>query len=106
MTSDTNAPVADNGAGPDSQEYRNYDDMLSTLDTLLDEAMRKVDSGRVYDAENERVRIKWIRVACQVVDTHRKVRADRDLEELSERVERLEAADQPDLSDVLRGDGR
>lgn len=67
-----------------------YDDLLATLDMLEDEALRKVESGRVYDAENERVRIKWIRIAKDVVAEKRKVMADRDLEELTERLERLE----------------
>jgi len=34
-----------------------YDDLLATLDMLEQEALRKVENGRVYDAENERVRI-------------------------------------------------
>jgi hypothetical protein len=100
MTGDTSAP---DRAGDDTPpEFRGYDEMLATLDALLDEAMRKVESGRVYSPENERVRIKWIRVATQVIDTHRKVRADRDLEELTERVERLEAAGEPELEELYR----
>jgi len=67
-----------------------YDDLLSTLDMLEEEALRKVESGRVYDAENERVRIKWIRIAKDVIAEKRKVMADRDLEELTERIEQLE----------------
>jgi len=81
-------------------EFRDYDELLSTLDSLLDESMRKVESGRVYDPENERVRIKWIRIACTVIDTHRKVRADRELEELAERVEQLETAGETELAGV------
>ncbi|MBV0900162.1 hypothetical protein [Haloarcula salina] len=67
-----------------------YDDLLATLDMLETEALRKVESGRVYDAENERVRIKWIRIAKDVVAEKRKVMADRDLQELTERIEQLE----------------
>lgn len=84
----------------DADAVRDYDAMLSTLDTLLDESMRKVESGRVYDAENERVRIKWIRIACTVIDTHRKVRSDRDLAELSDRVEQLEEQNDTELADL------
>ena len=67
-----------------------YDDLLATLDMLEDEALRKVESGRVYDAGNERVRIKWIRIAKDIVAEKRKVKTDRDLDELTTRVEQLE----------------
>lgn len=110
MTEDaTNAPAqGDTDADPDADadtdaegtERRDYAEMLADLDALLDEAMRKVESGRVYDATNERVRIKWIRVACTVIDTRRKVQADRDLEELTERVERLEASEDMEIEDL------
>ena len=86
----------------DAPAGRDYDEMLATLDTLLDEAMDKVESGRVYDAENERVRIKWIRIACTVIDTHRKVRADRELDELADRLDRLEGERDPELGDIVR----
>jgi len=74
----------------DDVDADGYDDLLATLDMLETEALRKVESGRVYDAENERVRIKWIRIAKDVVAEKRKVMADRDLQELSERIEELE----------------
>lgn len=44
----------------------------------------------MYDAENERVRIKWIRIAKDVAAEKRKVVNDRTLEELAERVEAIE----------------
>jgi ribosomal protein L13E len=44
----------------------------------------------VYDADNEKVRIKWVRALAYAVNVRRQVTADRDLEELSERVEELE----------------
>jgi len=69
-----------------------YDAMLETLDAAIDEARRKVESGRVYDAENEKVRIKWIRALAYAVNVRRQVTTDRDLEELTERLEALEAA--------------
>ena len=70
-----------------------YEALLDTLEVLEAEALRKVESGRVYDAENEKVRIKWIRICKDVIDVKRKVMADRDLAELTERVEALEAAE-------------
>ena len=44
------------GAGNDdgaSVATTDYGDMLDTLDAAIEEAQRKVESGRVYDAENE-----------------------------------------------------
>jgi hypothetical protein len=84
----------DAGDGPD-RGAESYDDLLATLDVLEAEALRKVESGRVYDAENERVRIKWIRIAKDIVAEKRKVKTERDLEELTERVEKLETQDEP-----------
>lgn len=65
--------------------------MLAHLDAAIDEARRKVESGRVYDAQNEKVRIKWIRALAYAVNVRRQVTTDRDLEELTERLERIEA---------------
>jgi hypothetical protein len=75
-----------------SEKVATYDELEALLDELLEEALQKVRSGRVYDAENERVRIKWIRIAKDVVAEKRKVVNDRTLEELTERVEMIEAA--------------
>jgi len=89
MNSNASAGASDDDAdaGPDD-----YDAMLDTLDVAIEEAKRKVESGRVYDADNERVRIKWIRALAYAVNVRRQVTADRDLEELSERIEELEAS--------------
>ena len=89
MSSNANA-----GAAPDvddADDGEDYDDMLESVDAAIDEARRKVESGRVRDAENERVRIKWIRALAYAVNVRRQVTADRDLQELGERLDRLEA---------------
>jgi hypothetical protein len=87
MSGDANAGASDDGSEPDE-----YDEMLDALDTAIEEARQKVESGRVYNAENEKVRIKWIRGLAYAVNVRRQVTVDRDLEELSERVEELEAS--------------
>ena len=77
--------------GADSEDVQHeYDQMLDTLDAAIEEARRKVESGRVYDADNEKVRIKWIRALSYAVNVRRQVQNDRDLAELAEKVERLE----------------
>jgi ribosomal protein L13E len=63
--------------------------MIDTIDVAIEEAKRKVENGRVYDAENEKVRIKWIRALAYAVNVRRQVTNDRDLEELAEQVEQL-----------------
>ena len=66
-----------------------YDDLAATLDAAIAEAQEKVESGRVYDAENEKVRIKWIRALAYAVNVRRQVTNDRDIEELAAEVDRL-----------------
>lgn len=66
-----------------------YSSMLESLDTAISEAERKVENGRVYDVENEKVRIKWIRALAYAINVRRQVASDRDLEELAEEIEEL-----------------
>ena len=88
MSSNVNA-----GTGPDLAETSDYQAMLDTLDVAIEEARHKIESGRVYDPENEKVRIKWIRALAYTVNVRRQVANDRDLEELAERIEALEGED-------------
>lgn len=67
-----------------------YDELLDLLDGAIKEAHRKIESGRVYDPENERVRQGWIKALAYAVNVRRQVTVDRDLEELTERIERIE----------------
>lgn len=89
MNDDASVQAHEDGDG--DRDIDSYGDLLATLDVLEKETLRKVESGRVYDAENERVRIKWIRITKDVIAEKRKVLADRDLQELTERIEQLEA---------------
>ncbi len=66
-----------------------YDQMLETLDVAIDEAARKIESGRVYDPENEKVRIKWIRALAYAINIRRQVAADRDRAEIAQALEDL-----------------
>jgi len=73
-----------------------HDRMLEVLDTAIDEAHRKIESGRVYDADNEKVRIKWIRALAYSLNVRRQIVQDRDLEALTERLEALEEQQEAD----------
>jgi hypothetical protein len=87
VSSDASAGEIDDDAPAAPDDYQA---MLDTLDAAIEEARRKVESGRVYDADNEKVRIKWVRALAYAVNVRRQVTADRDLEELTERIEELE----------------
>lgn len=87
-----NASAGAEASGHDSTDTTDYDAMLEDLDVAIAEARRKIESGRVYDPDNETVRIKWIRALAYAVNVRRQVANDRDLEELAQRLERLEDA--------------
>lgn len=88
MSTDASADTREANAG------EGYDEMLDTLDVAIEEAKQKVESGRVYDADNEKVRIKWIRALAYAVNVRRNVTNDRDLQELAERIEAIEEQQQ------------
>lgn len=71
-------------------ELDDYDGMLATLDVAVEEAREKIESGRIRDEEKEKIRIKWVRALAYTVNVRRQVTQDRDLEELTERLEQLE----------------
>jgi hypothetical protein len=81
------AGESDDDVGPVVEDR---DQMLTSLDVAIEEAQRKIESGRVYDAENEKVRIKWIRCLAYAMNVRRQIAQDRDLEEIAERLDRLE----------------
>ena len=85
MSTEVSAPAREE-PGVDTTDYQS---MLNTLDLAIEEAARKVESGRVYDAENEKVRIKWVRALAYALNVRRQVATDRDLEELAEQIEEL-----------------
>ncbi|MDS0258612.1 hypothetical protein NDI56_04195 [Haloarcula sp. S1CR25-12] len=78
-------------ASAPARELPNRDEILELLEDGIREAHRKVEEGRVYDPENEKVRIKWIRALAYAANVHRQMQNDRDLEELSQRLDELES---------------
>ena len=66
------------------------DELEEPLNAAIDEVVRKIENGRVYDAENESVRIKRKRALGYLIRTKLKVVEARELEELAERVDELE----------------
>ena len=89
-------PVVDEEDEQDEQEgiipeNRERDEVLNRLDDALEEAHRKATSGRVYDAENEKVRQGWLRTVGYLAGQYRQLLKDRQLDEMNERLERIEA---------------
>ena len=74
---------------------------LERLETAIEEAHQKVANGRVRKAENERVRIKWIRALSKLVESHRKVLNDHREAELEARLDNS-TIDSPRSSSGLR----
>jgi len=66
------------------------DEILELLEDGIAEAHEKVTSGRVYNPENEKVRIQWIRALAYAAGQYRQLMKDRDLEEMEERLQRIE----------------
>ena len=86
VVTDGGAPVA----GLAETEPDDYDRMLAIIDDAIEEAHGKVVSGRVYDPENEKVRIKWLKGLGYLLNIRRQIQKDADLEEIDERVEKIE----------------
>ena len=66
------------------------DELEEPLNAAIDEVVRKIENGRVYDAENESVRIKRKRALGYLIRTKLKVVEARELEEIDERLSELE----------------
>lgn len=47
--------------------------MVDELETGIKEAKRKVENGRVRDAENEKIRLEWLQTLNNLVETKRRV---------------------------------
>lgn len=71
-------------------ENRERDEVLNRLDDALEEAHRKATSGRVYDAENEKVRQGWLRTVGYLAGQYRQLLKDKQIDEMNERLERIE----------------
>lgn len=84
-SSDTDSPIDPLDDGPLAER----EDILRMLEDAMDEAHRKVESGRVRDAENEKVRQGWFRVLGYLAGQHRQVMNNKDIEELQEEMELL-----------------
>jgi len=65
------------------------DEVLALVEDGLREAHRKVESGRVYDPENEKVRQGWLRTLGYLAGQYRQLRRDEDLEQMRQEIDDL-----------------
>jgi len=65
-------------------------DMIRRVEKAMNEVIRKVESGRIYDPQNEKVRIQWIKAVGYLANSYRQLKKDQEIEELEERLESLE----------------
>jgi len=78
---------------PAVPEYGARDDRKEVVDDLQDamsEGFYNALEGRVRDAENERVRIKWLRAAIAAATEFRQQVGELEKEEQEQRIERIE----------------
>jgi hypothetical protein len=67
------------------------DDALASLNEVIEQARYKsLGDGRIRSPEKERIRLKYLRVIISAQAERRKVLADKELEELRERLEEIE----------------
>ncbi len=67
------------------------DDALAELSEVIEHARYKsLGDGRIRNPESERIRLKYLRVIVQANAERRKYLADKELEEMKERLEALE----------------
>lgn len=76
---------------PDLDDTQSYDVMLEQLDRTIDEISEKIESGRIRDAEKEKVRIQYYRALGYLIRTKCKVLEDKSLDELADEIEELKA---------------
>lgn len=91
MSNESQDRETTNGEPPTGDEtIPSREEVIALLEDGMREAHEKVVSGRVYNAENEKVRQKWIRTLGYVAGQYRQLKKDEDIEELEERISELE----------------
>lgn len=73
-----------------AEQIEEFDAMIEQLDGAISVASEKIESGRVYEPENEKVRIQWLRALAYLIRTKRKVWSDRSIIEMWEQIEEID----------------
>jgi len=91
--------MSDSPPSPDLAT-ENYDVMLEQLDAAIGEIGDKIESGRIRDAEKEKVRIQYYRALGYLIRTKRQVLEDKTLEDLEAEIRELKEARENDVAGV------
>lgn len=84
--------ATDTSAGAAADEETRRDEILDDLRLARRELSRKLDEGRVRDAENERVRVKQARALAYVANVELDAIEAEYLEELQEDLNEIKAS--------------
>lgn len=82
--------TTDNPEIPDYTDDDDRKEVLEDLESVMNEALRKITEGRVRDADNEKVRQGWVRAYTSAVTEYRRLVADIEEAEFDERLEAIE----------------
>lgn len=76
--------------GFEDVEILSREELLKLLSELIFKIKNKIFYGRFSKPEVERMRIKYDRLFIEVLNTYNNILKDKELEEIKERLERLE----------------
>jgi hypothetical protein len=71
-------------------ESERYDELLENVDASIEQLVAKIENGRIRNPEYDKVRVRYHRTLGYMVRTKCRVLDAKNLEELSERLEKLE----------------
>ena len=71
-----------------------YDDLLDTLDIAMDEAVRKIEDGRIRDATKDQARCRYLDTLVKIVRERRQLLEARDLDEMNREIEEIKERQQ------------
>lgn len=67
-----------------------YDAMLADVDFVVGEIREKIEDGRIRSPEHDRVRVQYYKALSTLIRTRCKVLETKELEEMREKIERIE----------------
>lgn len=69
----------------------NRKEILESIQPIIQECIDKAQTGRFQSKENARIRINYINALSRLLAVYNQIQKDIELEELSERLDELEA---------------
>lgn len=69
----------------------NRKEILESVQPIIEECINKAQTGRFQSKENARIRINYINALSRLLAVYNQIQKDIELEELSRRLDELEA---------------